>query len=43
MYGLSWGEPSSPRIAVFWAWVTWPVAQLGLALSESAPHKKIDT
>src|SRR3954469_25788229 len=43
MYGLSCGEPSSPRIAVFWAWVTWPVAQLGLALSESAPHRKIDT
>src|SRR3954454_9270563 len=43
MYGLSWAELSSPRIAVFCASVTGPKAQLGLDLSESAPHRKIDT
>src|SRR4051794_39461102 len=43
MYGLSWAEFSSPRIASFWVWVTGPCEQLGLVLSESAPHRKIDT
>src|SRR3954447_25002828 len=43
MYGLSWAEFSSPRIASFWVWVTGPCEQLGLVLSESLPHRKIDT
>src|SRR6476659_3301084 len=43
MYGFSCVEPSSPRIAVFCVSVTGPEAQLGLDLSESAPHRKIDT
>src|SRR3954454_17373790 len=43
MYGLSWAELSSPRIAVFCTSVTGPAAQLGFDLSESAPHRKIGT
>src|SRR5919202_4298159 len=30
-------------MASFWAWVTSPEAQLGLVVSESLPHRKIDT
>src|SRR5919199_2880598 len=30
-------------MASFWAWVTSPEAQLGLVVSESLPHRKIET